>query len=598
MHRAPLSNLVVLSLAACALRCAPPPDPPDAGPPRAQVPAPKTPRWAFRPWISKDISTGPDMREFIAGFQERDIPVGVAVLDSPWETNYNTLIVNEERYPDFDQFVDDLHADDIRLVVWTTQMVNESSYDLEVSGDVYDGEAPNYRDAARKGYFVNDAELYRWWKGSGAAVDFFNEDAVLWWRAQQTALLERGVDGWKLDFGEQYITTLPIQTADGEKTLQEYSEAYYADFWENGVLTKGVEDFVTMVRPYDASYGFEGRFYARREHSPVSWVGDQFRNWVGLVDALDHIFRSAAADYVMLGSDIGGYLDRESLDVIPFDGENFHRWTAFSCFTPLFQLHGRANLAPWTVEDDPDAMVADYRYWATLHDQLVPFFYSLAQVAWRDGGGILHPVGDEASWAGDWRFFVGDAFLVAPIIEAGSARSVALPAGASYVDWWDLGGESLAGGTSLDVVVPSLREIPVYVKEGAIIPMGVSNDVTGLGTTSSRGATTVLVFPAPAATSFELWDEAADDDGEATIIDVAPAGEGTRVSLSRAATPYVLRVRASGASGASLEGAPLTARGSRDELLDADDGVFIDDAGRAVWVRVPASDAPVEITID
>jgi alpha-glucosidase (family GH31 glycosyl hydrolase) len=54
------------------------------------------------PWISKDISTRDDTRAFVAGFRERDIPVGVVVLDSPWETNYNTFVPNPTRYPDFE----------------------------------------------------------------------------------------------------------------------------------------------------------------------------------------------------------------------------------------------------------------------------------------------------------------------------------------------------------------------------------------------------------------------------------------------------------------------------------------------------------------
>src|SRR5688572_3501969 len=65
-----------------------------------ETPEPRlhTPRWAFQPWISKDISDAADTREFVAGFRERDIPVGVVVLDSPWETQYNTFVPSETRY--------------------------------------------------------------------------------------------------------------------------------------------------------------------------------------------------------------------------------------------------------------------------------------------------------------------------------------------------------------------------------------------------------------------------------------------------------------------------------------------------------------------
>lgn len=529
-----MRSVVAFLLLLLAAACDPPTPPPP--PPVDELPATKTPRWALRPWISKDISTGEDMRAFLAGFQERDIPVGVAVIDSPWETHYNTFIPNEERYPDFEGFVQDFLDDGVRTVLWVTQMVNESSFDVEPNGDVYEGESPNYREGARAGYYVNDGETYFWWKGQGAAVDFFDEEASAWWRAQQTPLLEMGVAGWKLDFGDQYITTLPIVTDDGEKTRQEYSEAYYADFWEHGVLTKGVEDYLQMVRPYDASYGFAGRFYARREHAPVAWVGDQFRNWEGLVDALDHIFRSAVAGYPMLGSDIGGYLDRDATIEFPLDVDNFARWTAMSAFMPLFQLHGRANFAPWTVPERTDEFVAMYRYWATLHDELVPFFYSLLQVAWRDGGSTLHPLGDdETEWVDDWRFLVGDAFLVAPLYEAGAARTVALPEGARWYDWWDLDAAPIEGGTTVDFAAPSLREIPVFVKAGAIVPFAVTNDATGLGDEESAGALTLLLVPSDETTTFEYVDE---EDASTTIELTA-----TTVSFSRGTPRLILLVR-------------------------------------------------------
>src|SRR5215218_4577498 len=104
MTRAPrialfVAPLLGLGLFAACSDPAPTPPPPDesacpvkAGAPE-EIPVPPihTPRWAFEPWISKDISTGADTRDFVKGFQDRDIPVGAVVLDSPWETNYNTF---------------------------------------------------------------------------------------------------------------------------------------------------------------------------------------------------------------------------------------------------------------------------------------------------------------------------------------------------------------------------------------------------------------------------------------------------------------------------------------------------------------------------
>src|SRR5690606_36722774 len=152
-------------------------------------------------------------------------------------------------------------------------------------------------------FFVESCKTYPWWKGYGAGVDFFHPGARAWWHRQQDALLELGIDGWKLDFGESYMEEDdPLDTFAGPMPHQAYSEAYYRDFLAYGRHRRGRE-LVTMVRPWDASYDRRGRFHARPEHAPVAWVGDNRRDWVGLADALDHVFRSAAAGYVVLGSD-------------------------------------------------------------------------------------------------------------------------------------------------------------------------------------------------------------------------------------------------------------------------------------------------------
>ncbi|MGV3620396.1 MAG: TIM-barrel domain-containing protein [Archangium sp.] len=577
---------VCLTLFAC-----PEPKPtPDAGTPSG----PYTPRWAFEPWISKDISTRDDSYAFVDGFRSRDIPVGVLVLDSPWETNYNTFIPNPSRYPEFEKMVKDMRGNGVRIVLWTTQMVNESSFDVEAGGDNYVGPASNFGVGLRNGYYVNDGAIELWWKGQGAAVDFFNPDAVKWWREQQNALLDMGVAGWKLDFGESYILTVPIKTFAGEKTLQEYSEAYYRDFYEHGIERVGREEFVTMVRPYDKSYVFDGRFFARPEHAPVAWVGDNRRDWVGLDDALDHIFRSAKANYVMLGSDLGGYLDLDDVDLtlrVPFDRVNFLRWTALSAMTPFMQLHGRGNLTPWTLPGDTDvnASVAIYRYWSKLHHELVPFFFSTAQEAYAGNKPVpMQPIGELADWPGDYRYVLGESFLVAPILDGSGVRDVVLPAGSRWVDWWTNsvheGGTTLSAYDSTD-----LKHIPLFVKEGAVIPLDVTDDVTGLGSTSSSGRVTVLAYPSTSRTTFINHEE----DGQTTELSTSRDASSFTVAASRAPKGLVIRVFTDDAVITSV--GSLTEQSTRAAFDAADSGWFRD--GKFTWVRVAATPDAVSISL-
>ena len=574
--------------------------------PEEEIAAPPiyTPRWAFEPWISKDISDGPDTYAFVQGFKDRDIPVGVVVIDSPWETHYNTFIPNEARYPQFEKMIADMHAQDVRVVLWVTQMVNNWYLDGEVGGDFMPGVSPNFEPGQQCGFFVDEGQVYTWWKGSGSGVDFFNPQARAWWHQQQNALLDMGVNGWKLDFGESYIRSDPVMTYAGDKSHQEYSEAYYRDFYAYGAQRRGgTDEFVTMVRPWDKSYDFEGRFFARREHAPVAWVGDQRRDWIGLSDALDHIFRSAQADYVVVGSDIGGYLDFDDTDPtgdrIPFDQEVFERWVGMGAMTPFMQLHGRTNLTPWGVPGCEgacvDEVLALYRYWSKLHHELVPLFYSLAQEAYANGGPMLFPQGDPDTWPGDYRFLLGEAFLVAPILDASGVRDVALPAGADFYDWWDPAGDALAGGSTIaDYDSTERGRIPLFVRRGAIIPVAVSDDVTGLGTSASEGALTVLVYPSQTASSFRLHDA----DEAVTTIDAAMTGQGVSVSLSRSSAPTILRVRTDTMPAAvAVNGAAGTEHADRATFDASTSGWLADASSRCTWVKLPAASSPVEVTL-
>ena len=562
--------------------------------PEAELPAPAryTPRWAFEPWISKDISDREDTFEFVAGFRERDIPVGVVVLDSPWDSQYTTFRPNEARYGDFASLVDALHEDDIRVVLWTTAFVNERSFDLELGGDIYRGPAPNFEEGLACGFFVNDGELYRWWKGVGASVDFFDPRARAWWHAQQDYLLDLGIDGWKLDFGESYLEDdETLMTEAGEVSHQAYSEAYYRDFLAYGVSRRGRE-FTTMVRAWDRSYDRRARFHARPEHAPVVWMGDNRRDWVGLVDVLDHTFRSARAGYVVLGSDIGGYLDRNDeriTELVPFDVENFQRWTALSGMMPFMQLHGRGNLAPWTVpgsDADRAETVEVWRYWATLHRAMVPYWYSAAEEAYATGGVILHPIGeDESAWQDDWRYLVGEAFLVAPLLTSGSERDVELPAGERWYDWWSPGGEAIEGGTTLPghAVGSDRKRIPIFVREGAIVPLHVESDVNGLGTAASAGFLTVLAWPAAEASSFRLREE--PDDAITTIGAQRTASEAS-ITFAPARTSVIVRARAESApASVEADGSALTLRADRAALDAASEGYWYDPSERALWVK-------------
>jgi alpha-D-xyloside xylohydrolase len=201
------------------------------------------------------------------------------------------------------------------------------------------------------------------------------------------------------------------------------------------------------------------------------------------------------------------------------------------------------------VPDHADETVALYKYWATLHHALVPFFASLEEQAYEQrakdpaaGTSIMRPIGTPETWATDYRWQLGDAFLVAPLIDATGKRSVALPAGARWYDWWTT---SIAdGGTTVNADFSTDRQrLPLWIREGAIVPVDIDDDLLGLGTTDSHGARTILAWPSATPTSFEIHEPEGSASPRVTV-ELKALATGWSVSLSAVTVPVILRVRA------------------------------------------------------
>jgi hypothetical protein len=114
-------------------------------------------------------------------------------------------------------------------------------------------------------------------------------------------------------------------------------------------------------------------------------------------------------------------------------------------------------------------------------------------------------------------------------------NSVTLPRGCWRYFFAD--GETVEGPVTFDRKFP-LDEYPVYVREGAIIPMNISRSYTGMGDEESANYTTFLIYP-HARSTFTLYDP---EDLKATTIDVVKRGNTVQVDLSRTGIAHILRM--------------------------------------------------------
>ena len=112
---------------------------------------------------------------------------------------------------------------------------------------------------------------------------------------------------------------------------------------------------------------------------------------------------------------------------------------------------------------------------------------------------------------------------------------------------------SEGGTTATADFATDRRELPLWVREGAIIPMDIDNDVLGLGTAESKGARTLLVWPSLTASSFETIEA----DGAKVTTSAQATATGWSVTLSALPAAVVLRVHAD-PMPATVTGADVT----------------------------------------
>src|SRR3972149_3831686 len=89
---------------------------------------PVTPAWALECWLwEDDDNTAARVDELLAGYAEHDIPVRTVILDSPWSLRYNDFIIDEERYPNPDEWFRGKEEQGYRIVLWMTCMVGSQN---------------------------------------------------------------------------------------------------------------------------------------------------------------------------------------------------------------------------------------------------------------------------------------------------------------------------------------------------------------------------------------------------------------------------------------------------------------------------------------
>jgi alpha-D-xyloside xylohydrolase len=403
--------------------------------------------------------------------------------------------------------------------LWLTPFVNiENVQDM---AGISRGPSSNFREAADAGYLVRDSSgevmLSDWWKGRGGLVDFTNPDAVEWWLDQLDKAREWGVKAWKCDDGEG---TFVVDAVMHDGTPASEMKGRYGYLY-----------LETMQRHIDERLGGDGVLFARpgfagTQKFPYCWAGDNHAGWDyenGLPGVIRAGQTAALSGISLWGHDIAGYHGTQTPEL-------FIRWTQFGCFSPLMQVHMTSNKGPW--DFGPEALDI-YRRYAKLHTQLFPYLHAAARESHETGMPIIRPMvlafqRDGVARRQDFQYLFGPSILVAPIHQPVTSRSLYLPSGETWVNWWS--GEVLQGGRYVEVDAP-MDQIPLFVRAGALIPM-LPPDVDTLVERTDEIADDVVTLDDRRLV--QVWpgrDAGGTVDG--ITVTTAPAGRnGLRLSVS------------------------------------------------------------------
>jgi len=463
------------------------------------------PRWTFGYIQSKErYQSSAELEDIVSSFRSKNIPVDCIVQDwFSWEDGlWGEKKFDKKRYPDLPSTVKKLHDDHVHFMVsiWPNMST----------------ESDNYTEFADRDLLLPNSNLY----------DVFKEDARdLYWKQTQAEIMSSGTDALWCDNAEPFsdadwsgevkkpeseryrvVKELSEQSMDPEM-LNSYGLYHAKGIYENWRKNLPDKRVVNLTRS-----GYTGI----QKYGAILWSGDICATYDTLRKQITEGIKMGLTGMPYWTLDIGGFFvvndkyenrgcnDQSHTPVWFWHGdyndgvkdmgyrELYVRWLEFGTFLPIFRSHGTDTpREPWRFGDEGDMFYDAILSHIRLRYRLIPYLYSLAAAAHRRGDTIMRSLlmdfpDDEKVRGISDEYMLGPAFLVAPVYTPmyyrpdsveiqGSVRTrkVYLPKGCG---WYDLySGKYYEGGTYMDADAP-IDRIPVYVREGSVIPM--SSDIS------------------------------------------------------------------------------------------------------------------------
>jgi len=413
-------------------------------------PSPLMPLWALGYIHCRErYNTQAELLENAREFRQRKLPIDVIVQDWQYwgKHGWNAMRFDEERYPDPEKMMQELHDMDMRLMLSVWSKIDAQS---EVG-----------KQAKENGYYIPGSD----W------IDFFNADAAaFYWQHFRSGLLKYGIDAWWQDATEPENDDLQNRRINNGQTPGEVYRNVYPMF-----VSKTIYEGLRKDDPQRRAMIFtRSGFSGMQRYAAATWSGDVGHDWETLRRQIAGGLGQMAAGLPWWTYDAGGFFRPGNQYTNPEYHEQFIRWLQAGTFFPLMRVHGyMSNTEPWRYGEKVEQIVSRY---LDLRYRLLPYIYSQNAAISFKGSTLMRPLvmdfpKDSLALEQTCQFMFGPSVLVAPVVESGIRQmKVYLPEyPAGWVNFWN--GASYKGGQTVDVDI-DLTKIPLFVKAGSILPLG------------------------------------------------------------------------------------------------------------------------------
>lgn len=375
-----------------------------------------------------------DVMKYARSIVDNGFPTGILMIDDNWQKYYGNFEFRPDRFPDPKGMVEELHKMGFKVMLWVSPFVSPDSQE--------------YRWLRSKGYLVKNAEGTRpaildWWNGLSACYDLSNPEAFGYFRKTLTDMQEEyGIDGFKFDAGdpERYLER-DILPYDGKSFDTEQTE-----LWAK----------LGLLFPYNefrACWKMGGEALVQR-------LGDKEYSWDGVARLVPSMIAAGLLGHpytcpdMIGGGQFGSFID---IDQDKFDQALIVRSCQIHSMMPMMQF----SVAPWRILSAENLEIC--RKYALLHQEMGNYILEQARHSAQTGEPIVRCMdymfpGEGFEECND-QYMLGDEYLVAPVMDQGTSRSVKLPKG----KWMDEEGKTYEGGETYLLDVP-LSRLPRFTK--------------------------------------------------------------------------------------------------------------------------------------